>query len=140
VRTDNRLPDIAWFKPEGTEMTDEDWEVGYAKTLGVFLNGDAIPDPDAHGRPIVDDSFFLIFNAWESEIDFTLPDARWTSQWEVVVDTASLAPVLPAVVGAGAGEAPAAGTEAPAVRRPAGGVIPLTGHRLVVLKSVVTTA
>jgi isoamylase len=64
-RRDDRLPDIAWFRPDGEEMTDKDWEVGYAKSLGVFLNGSAIPDPDPHGRPVVDDSFFLIFNSWE---------------------------------------------------------------------------
>ena len=140
VRTEDRLPDIAWFKQDGSEMTDEDWEVGYAKTLGVLLNGAAIPDPDTHGRPIVDDSFFLIFNAWENEIDFTLPDARWTTQWEVVVDTAWLAPVLPGGAAFAAVEGAVAGSESPAARRPASGVVPVTGHRLVVLKSVAPVA
>ena len=32
--------DIAWFKPDGSRMTDEDWQAGFAKTIGVFLNGD----------------------------------------------------------------------------------------------------
>ena len=73
----DQLPDIGWFRPDGQPMTDADWEVGYAKSLGVFLNGIAIPDPDVHGRPIVDDSFYLMFNGWDQEIDFTLPPARW---------------------------------------------------------------
>ena len=82
------LPDIAWFRPDGAEMTDADWEVGYAKSLGVFLNGTALPDPDVHGRPVVDDSFYLLFNAWDQEIDFVLPEARWTRIWDVVLDSA----------------------------------------------------
>src|SRR6202021_4333151 len=49
-----QLPDIEWFRPDGAVMSDADWAVGYAKSLGVFLNGRAIPDPDVHGRPVVD--------------------------------------------------------------------------------------
>ena len=140
VRTDDKLPDIAWFRPDGNEMTDEDWDVGYAKTLGVFLNGGAIPDPDLHGRPIVDDSFFLIFNAWEKEIDYTLPEARWTPQWEVVIDTTSIRPAAPVGVAGIAVEMPLTSLDVPPTRRPAGGVVPLSGHRLVVLKSVSPSA
>ena len=101
-------------------MTDADWEVGYAKSLGVFLNGHAIPDPDVHGRPIVDDSFYLLFNGWDQEIDFILPPARWAWSWDVVLDTADVR----------AGE----GSESH-LRRPAGGVIRVPGHRLLVLQS-----
>ncbi|MGH9054994.1 MAG: glycogen debranching enzyme, partial [Acidimicrobiales bacterium] len=114
----DRLPDIGWFRPDGREMGDDDWNVGYAKSLGVFLNGRAIPDPDVHGRPIVDDSFFLIFNAWDQELDFALPDERWTRSWSVVLDTAD---------GVAAGEG---------AHKPAGDVIAVTGHRLIVLQSV----
>ena len=45
------------------------------------------PGPDVHGRPIVDDSFYLLFNGWDQEIDFTLPPARWAWSWDVVLDT-----------------------------------------------------
>ena len=44
------VSDIGWFTPGGTEMSDEDWQAGFAKSLGVFLNGDAIPD-DRRARP-----------------------------------------------------------------------------------------
>src|SRR6202140_3535554 len=52
--------DIGWFKPDGKSMTDKDWNVGYARSLGVFLNGKAIQGHDEHGRPITDDSFILL--------------------------------------------------------------------------------
>jgi glycogen operon protein len=88
-----RLPDVAWFRPDGNEMTEEDWTVGYAKSLGVFLNGLAIPDPDIHGRAVVDSSFYLLFNGWEKELDFVLPGARWARNWTVVVDSAEDRPI-----------------------------------------------
>ena len=36
--------DLAWFRPDGEQMSDEDWGAGFAKSLGVFLNGDGIPE------------------------------------------------------------------------------------------------
>ena len=58
--------DIAWFTPAGEEMTEDDWAAGYAKSLTVFLNGDAISEPDPRGERIRDDSFLLLFNAQPS--------------------------------------------------------------------------
>ena len=55
--------EIAWLRPDGGEMGDEDWTSGRPLSVGVFLNGEAILSPDARGRRIVDDSFFLLFNA-----------------------------------------------------------------------------
>ena len=55
-------------------MSDDDWENGYARAVGVLLNGDAIPTTDAYGGRIVDDSFFVMFNA--SETDLPLDRAR----------------------------------------------------------------
>ncbi|MGC8511763.1 MAG: glycogen debranching protein GlgX [Acidimicrobiales bacterium] len=87
--TAERLPDIAWFRPDGHQMGDADWNVGYAKSLGVFLNGSAIPDPDEHGRRVLDDSFFLVLNAWDQTLDLTLPAEQWAQTWTVVLDTSS---------------------------------------------------
>ena len=64
------LSDIAWFRPDGAEMTDDDWQAGFAKSLGVFLNGDALPDPDPRGRRLRDDSFLLLFNAHHEDVTF----------------------------------------------------------------------
>src|SRR6266567_4270771 len=38
--------DIAWFKPDARQMTDQDWNSRHARSLGVFLNGRAIPGHD----------------------------------------------------------------------------------------------
>ncbi|HEU5156316.1 MAG TPA: glycogen debranching protein GlgX [Streptosporangiaceae bacterium] len=83
------LSDIAWLTPGGREMSDHDWEVGFANSLAVFLNGDAIDEPDRRGEPIRGDSFLLLFNADDADLTFTLPPARYGGQWIRVLDTAN---------------------------------------------------
>ncbi len=80
--------DIAWFRPDGTEMDDEDWQQGRAKSVAVFLNGDAIASPDARGERIVDDSFLLLFHAHHENLHFTMPPERFGVGWVTVIDTA----------------------------------------------------
>ena len=86
------IQDIGWFTPAGEWMSEDDWESGFARSVAVFLNGDAIREPDARGEPVVDDSFFLLFNGHYENIDFTLPDLGAGEAWDVVIDTA--APLL----------------------------------------------
>ena len=78
--------DIGWFKPDGKAMTDDDWDVGYARSLGVFLNGSAIQGQNEHGRPITDDSFILLFNAHTGGVRWTIP-ADYGAAWNLVLDT-----------------------------------------------------
>ena len=82
------LGDIAWFTPAGTEMADRDWEAGFAKSLSVFLNGDAISEPGTRGERIRDDSFLLLFNASEIDLPFTIPPAGYGERWAREFDTA----------------------------------------------------
>jgi isoamylase len=82
------VSDIAWFRADGSEMTDDDWRHGVAKTLAIFLNGDAIPDLDARGQRVVDDSFLVLFNAHHEPVEFGLPAERFGERWVKIVDTA----------------------------------------------------
>jgi isoamylase len=84
--------DIGWFTPDGQEMTEEDWNVGFAKTLGVYLNGQAIPDPDPRGERIVNDSFYVLLNAHHEPLTFTLPARDWGRRWALVLATTSATP------------------------------------------------
>jgi len=79
--------DIAWFRPDGGRMSAEDWNVGFARSLAVYLNGDEIASPDDRGRKVTDDSFFVLFNAHFEPIRFTLPRGFGQS-WMRVLDTA----------------------------------------------------
>jgi glycogen operon protein len=81
------LRDIAWLSPDGQHMSDAQWQEELARALMVFLNGDAIAEPDLRGEEIVDDSFLVLFNAQPGPTQFTLPDADYGESWTVVVDT-----------------------------------------------------
>ena len=81
------LSDIGWFRPDGAEMTTQDWETGFAKSLGVFLNGDALPDPDPRGQRLSDDSFLLLFNGHHGDVTFVLPGGVWGTLWLPEFDT-----------------------------------------------------
>lgn len=85
--THDELTDIAWFTPTGEEMSDGDWWAAAAKSVAVFLNGNAISEPDPRGQKITDDSFLLLFNASHEAEEFTIP-ADLGRSWTVVVDTA----------------------------------------------------
>ncbi|WP_318307239.1 glycogen debranching protein GlgX [Amycolatopsis solani] len=89
IRRGDELRDIAWFTPAGDEMTDQDWEAGFGRSIVVFLNGSAIPDLDARGERVVDDSFLLCFNAHDDDITMTVPDGEYGEEWAVVLDSAT---------------------------------------------------
>jgi isoamylase len=85
----SRVHDVAWFKPDGEEMSKGDWETGFAKSLGVFLNGEGITAPDPRGERIIDDTFYLLFNAHYEAVNFRLPDSKWGQSWTRALDTAN---------------------------------------------------
>jgi glycogen operon protein len=78
--------DVGWFKSDGSEMDDDDWNAEFAKSIGMFLNGEAIPHRDPRGQRIVDDSFLLLLNAHDEPIEWTVP-ALWGGPWHLVVAT-----------------------------------------------------
>ena len=87
VRRGERLPDIAWFTPDGAAMTEEDWDSGFGRSVAAYLNGEGIPDRDPRGERVIDDSFYLCFSAhWES-IEFRLPGEEYAASWSIVLDT-----------------------------------------------------
>ncbi|WP_104086673.1 glycogen debranching protein GlgX [Arthrobacter sp. GMC3] len=84
---DGALADIIWLRPDSAAMTGADWDSGFGRSIGVFLNGDGIPDCDAQGREVVDDCFLLLFNAGEDAVDFTLPGDEYAEKWVVEIHT-----------------------------------------------------
>jgi glycogen operon protein len=98
----SRLTDIGWFRPDGEEMTDADWSTWFARSLAIFINGEGIPTADPYGRRILDDSFYLIFNAHWEPLGFQMPEALGGG-WELVLDTAAEPPWRDPPRGAGSG-------------------------------------
>ena len=68
-------------------MSDEAWNAGFVKCLGVRLAGDLIGDVDERGEPIVGDTLLLLLNAHHEPIPFTLPATRPEHHWERLLDT-----------------------------------------------------
>jgi isoamylase len=81
------LGDIVWLTPGGSEMTDGDWATEYAKSITIFLNGEAIAESDRRGEPMTDDSFLLLFNAHDGNVSFTAPPERYGEMWIRELDT-----------------------------------------------------
>ncbi|MET3719010.1 MULTISPECIES: glycogen debranching protein GlgX [unclassified Arthrobacter] len=83
-----RLPDIAWLDVGGDTMKPEDWDSGFGRSVGVFLNGDGIQGKDLRGRRITDVNFLLYFNAHDDMVEFTLPNDEYAPAWDIIIDTA----------------------------------------------------
>jgi isoamylase len=81
------VTDIGWFRPDGSPMDEEDWRAGSARSLGVFLNGERLDSTDPRGEPVVDDSFYILFNAHHDPVDFTTPAEECGKRWIKVLDT-----------------------------------------------------
>ncbi len=79
--------DIFWLKPNGTRMYRHDWEQSFAKTIGIYLNGDAITETDSRGTRISDDTFLILVNAHYERVSFVLPGSR--NRWELAGATHS---------------------------------------------------
>ncbi|WP_240677702.1 glycogen debranching protein GlgX [Actinacidiphila soli] len=87
AHTDGGLRDLAWFTAAGDEMTDGDWYSPSA-TLGMYLSGFDIPQRDALGQEIIDESFLVVLHASHLPASFTLPGLPWAEEYELVLDTA----------------------------------------------------
>ncbi len=83
-----RLPDIEWLDPAGSAMSPEDWDSGFGRAVGVFLNGDGIHAQDERGRRITDVNFLLYFNAHDEKVDYVLPSDEYAPAWDIIIDTA----------------------------------------------------
>jgi glycogen operon protein len=79
--------DIGWFNPDGGQMTEEQWNDGFAKAIAIFLNGQEISEPGERGERIIDESFLMFFNAHYELIEFTIPSGLQHWNWQVIIDT-----------------------------------------------------
>jgi glycogen operon protein len=83
------VTDIEWFLPEGTPMSDEHWNKSIAKSLTIFLSGEALNAFTERGEPIIDDTFMLMINSSDTPVIYTFPAANWGSSWFKILDSAA---------------------------------------------------
>ncbi|MFZ7088223.1 glycogen debranching protein GlgX [Curtobacterium sp. RRHDQ10] len=82
------LPDIVWLTPDGDAMLPAEWDSGFGKSVGVFLNGEGIRGRDARGGRVTDVNFLMYFNAHSDTVTFTLPPDEYSPHWMIRIDTA----------------------------------------------------
>jgi len=83
----SEVRDVVWFRPDGQEMSETDWENGQALSLGLRLAGDAIAEVDPRGRRIVDDTLLILLNAHHERLPFVLPAHQRSVRWDLILDT-----------------------------------------------------
>jgi isoamylase len=67
-------PDIAWLRPDGEVMQQNDWDNGQTRSMGALLTD---------GR----ERLLILFNAHHENLDFALPAAPHGG-WKLIIDTA----------------------------------------------------
>ncbi|MFL5348592.1 MAG: glycogen debranching protein GlgX [Hyalangium sp.] len=85
---DSHFKDLAWFRPDGTEMSEQDWQKPFVRSLAFLLGGDAIPTPDERGRRVIGDGLLVLLNAHHEPVRFTLPQAEHGHPWVLEFYTA----------------------------------------------------
>jgi glycogen operon protein len=88
--TADGLREIIWLTPDGQEMTEAEWNLHFARCLGIYLTGGAIERHDRRGRPVMDNNFVLLCNAHHELIPFKLPRLLADKVWWTVLDTSSV--------------------------------------------------
>jgi glycogen operon protein len=83
------VKDLVWLEPSGKEMTDASWNVGFARSLGALLRGDALDEVDENGDPTRGDTLLLLLNAHHGPKAFTLPGLPRGQRWVALLDTAT---------------------------------------------------
>ena len=86
IRGEN-VRDIVWLDPAGTQMSDEQWRDGFARSLAVFLSGRGLDERDERGRTIVDTDFLVLVNAHYETVEFKMPAQPEDARWELRMDT-----------------------------------------------------
>ncbi|MGB3681066.1 MAG: glycogen debranching enzyme GlgX, partial [Rubrobacteraceae bacterium] len=89
------VKDVTWLTPSGDEMSDEEWDNSYARSLALQMAGYSEHQYDSEGRPEIDDDFLMLFNAHHEEIPFKVPKGPEDTRWEVIVDTSHAAGLRP---------------------------------------------
>jgi isoamylase len=79
--------DIAWYRPDGGEMTEDEWTAGWVRCLGMRLSGRTLQDVDRYGEPIRDDTFLFCMNPHHELIHFYIPPCSVGCNWEIILDT-----------------------------------------------------
>ncbi|MGH9345445.1 MAG: glycogen debranching protein GlgX [Terriglobia bacterium] len=83
----SEVKDLTWLRPDGQEMSEEDWSNAETRCFGLRIAGNVIDEKDQRGNPVTDDTLLIILNSHHEPLDFTLPADQPGEQWELLLDT-----------------------------------------------------
>jgi isoamylase len=82
-----RVRDIAWYRPDGEEMTNDEWSAGWVRCLGLQLSGKTLDEVNQFGQPLADDTFLFLLNPHHEPIKFYMPKTDEVAHWELIADS-----------------------------------------------------
>ncbi|HYD29640.1 MAG TPA: glycogen debranching protein GlgX [Azospirillaceae bacterium] len=82
-----RVKDITWVTPLGSEKTSDQWRDGHARCIGLMLCGRAGDYLNPDGSRAGDGTLLVILNAHHGLVPFTLPTVPGGRRWQCLVDT-----------------------------------------------------
>jgi len=87
--------DIQWMRPDGKEMTIDDWRDPKNRMLGMLVHGNASDDVDERGRRITGQTLLLFMNAGNRARVCKLPELRARGYWHELINTAQATHRIP---------------------------------------------
>jgi glycogen operon protein len=82
------LKDVVWIRPDGTEMTEQDWSEDTNHVLGMLIAGEATDEVDDRGRPVIGDTILLALNGGATSRYFAMPKVEGPGVWQELLNTA----------------------------------------------------
>jgi len=85
----NGFKDLIWFRKDGNEMTNGDWQNGSLLSMGLIKSGDNLTIIRRRGKPGYENTLMLLLNAEPGEAEFVIPSFGITEKWQTVIETSS---------------------------------------------------
>jgi len=82
------VKDVSWLRPDGEEMTHENWTDEKNRALGMLIPGAASDEVDERGRPNRGETLLLLVNGGHRSCHFQLPALDEPGVWRETVNTA----------------------------------------------------
>jgi isoamylase len=86
---DSRSKDLTWFRPDGSEMTREDWEKPFTRAFAFLLGRDAVASLDELGHVLIGEAVLVLINAYWKRLHFVLPSTEPEVSWQLALDTSN---------------------------------------------------
>jgi isoamylase len=85
--TPDGMPDLAWLRADGQELTEADWFDDERRTLSMWIDGSHVRSEG--GDEPAGDSWLLVLHAGAAPTTVTLPGREYGASYQPVLDTAT---------------------------------------------------